>query len=180
MHRTWTKRIGSLLGAAALGVSLTANPICGQSSRNIFALSAGPSFYRLPEVGHGTAIVATGTMDWELAPPFRLQTALSLWNESHRVQTGPFEASESSSAILPEIGVTAEVGGAGLQPFIGVGIGAAVSLGQVRSGTALYMAGGTRLRLSNRWAIRSEVRIRTIRPFVGRTVDVLFGVSMPR
>jgi hypothetical protein len=100
-----------------------------------------------------------------------------MWRETRRIQAGPLSGTEVTDALIPEIGVIAEPTAGGLRPFMGGGIGAAFSLSRFRSGAALYGTLGMRARLSGRWSLRAETRIRSVRPFVGRTFDVLFGLG---
>jgi hypothetical protein len=143
----------------------------------VFTISGGPSFFRLPELGHGTGLAISGTQDRMIAGPLGWQLNLTSWTVTEHVQAGAITARETHSALFPEIGLTVQPRWPTVRPFVSAGLGATLSLGRIKSGAALYAAGGLRWRLANRLNARTELRLRSIRPFAGHTWEATLGLS---
>jgi hypothetical protein len=63
-------------------------------------------------------------------------------------------------------------------PFLGIGAGLSVQVGSARSiEPTLHFMSGLRVYVARGWAVRSELRIRSIDPFGFATVDVMVGGS---
>ena len=143
----------------------------------VFTISGGPSFFRLPELGHGTGLAISGTHDRTIVGPLGWQLNLTSWMVTQQVQAGAITAKETHSALFPEIGLTVQPRWPTVRPFVSAGLGATLSLGRIKSGAALFAAGGLRWRLANRLNARTELRLRSIRPFAGHTWEATLGLS---
>lgn len=93
---------------------------------------------------------------------------------THRTQFG-----RRSHWLFPELSLQAEAPLGTIRPFIGGGLGAGTnSLGSPNQlKFTLHAVGGFRLRLTQDWGARAEVRIRSVDPWSGHTLDTLFGIT---
>jgi hypothetical protein len=142
-----------------------------------YTVSVGPSFYRLSELGHGTAIAASGSMHWRRKGPLQLQVGLTSWWEMVTIQAGPFTSTETKRGLIPEVGLRLAGSGSIVRPYVAAGTGYLLSLGGLRSGPVLYASMGMDWHLRGRLSIRADARLRSVRPFAGRTLDVFVGIG---
>lgn len=145
-----------------------------------FVATIAPSFYRLPVLGRGTALAMLGGFEWDLKGPLTIQAVGTFWQDLSKYEFGSGTITESHVQFIPEVGLQLRPRTSGLQPFLGTGLGLALGSGQLRTGLTLYGAGGVQWRLAETWWFRTELRIRTIRPFEGRTLEVGLGIVRHR
>lgn len=143
----------------------------------VFTISGGPSFFRLPELGHGTGLALSATFDRVIAGPLGWQLNVTSWSVTQHVEAGPITARENHYALFPEAGLIVQPRWPTVRPFVSAGLGATLSFGRIKSGADLYAAGGLRWRLANRLNARTELRLRSIRPFAGHTWEATLGLS---
>lgn len=140
-------------------------------------VGVGPSFYRLPELGNGTALAASGSIHWRRKGPLQVQVGLTGWGEVVTLQNGPFASTETKQGLIPEVGLRLAGTGSLVRPYVAAGVGYLISVGGLRSGAVLYASTGIDWHLRGRWSIRTDARLRSIRPFGGRTLDVFVGLG---
>ena len=137
--------------------------------RLALGIAAGPSPYDLAGTGTGTAI--GGFLPWRPARGLVVEPGLTVF--SYRSQ---FD--ERTNLVLPEVSIQGELVLGGFRPFLGGGAGGAFALSGVPSTSlTLHAVGGARVDLGLTWALLGEMRIRSVHPWTGNTVDFLFGVS---
>jgi hypothetical protein len=135
------------------------------------AFLAGPSPYDLN--GTGTGFAASIGLATRLTRRV-LIIEPSIGYFTHRTQFG-----RRSHWLFPELSLQAEARLGGIRPFIGGGLGFGTnsldSPNQLKF--TLHAVGGIRLSLSGDWGARAEVRGRSVDPWSGHTLDILFGVT---
>jgi hypothetical protein len=160
-------------GFLAIALALTAVPAMGQSGRPPIesALLLGPSPYDLSGTGTGFAVNA-GVAVPVLRQVLLLEPSLGIF--TYTSQFGNRE-----HWLFPELGLQAQARVGAVRPYLGGGIGAGtVGLsGPARWKFTLHGLAGVRAHLSGRWGIRGEMRIRSVDPFHGNTVDFGLGVT---
>jgi hypothetical protein len=172
------KLVTVALAVIAFGHCMVPSGILAQTRRvATYTVSVGPSFYRLPELGHGTAFAASGSFHWRRKGPVQLQVGITGWGKVVTSQAAGFTGSEIKQALLPEVGVRLAGAGANVRPYISAGAGLLLSLGGLRSGAVLYTAAGMDWHLRGQWSLHTGARLRSIRPFAGRTLDVSLGLG---
>ena len=154
-----------------LGLLAQAHPI------RVVTLSVGPSLYRLPELGHGTAMVASGSLHWRGKSPLQPQIGLTSWIETVHFDLPPFETTEIKQALIPELGVRLAGTGSVVRPYLSAGLGYLLSLGGLHSGVTLYASSGMDWHVRGHWGLRADARLRSVRPFAGRTLDLSLGLN---
>lgn len=161
---------GGLIGIALL---LTAVPAMAQGSRPPIesALLLGPSPYDLSGTGTGFAVNAG------IAVPVLRQVLLL--EPSLGVFTRTSQFGNREHWLFPELSLQAQARVGGVRPYLGGGIGAGtVGLsGPARWRFTLHGLAGVRAHLSGRWGVRGELRVRSVDPFQGNTVDLGIGVT---
>lgn len=161
---------GGLIGIALL---LTAVPAMAQGSRPPIesALLLGPSPYDLSGTGTGFAVNAG------IAVPVLRQVLLL--EPSLGVFTRTSQFGNREHWLFPELSLQAQARVGGVRPYLGGGIGAGtVGLsGPARWKFTLHGLAGVRAHLSGRWGVRGELRVRSVDPFQGNTVDLGIGVT---
>jgi hypothetical protein len=134
-----------------------------------FGIAAGPSPYDLSGTGTGTAI--GGFLPWRPARGLVVEPGITVF--SYRSQ---FD--ERTNLVLHEVSVQGELVLGQFRPFLGGGVGGSFAVSGVPTTTlTLHAVGGARVDLGLSWGLLGEVRIRSIHPWTGNTVDFLFGVS---
>lgn len=161
---------GGLIGIALL---LTPVPAMAQGSRPPIesALLLGPSPYDLSGTGTGFAVNAG------IAVPVLRQVLLL--EPSLGVFTRTSQFGNREHWLFPELSLQAQARVGGVRPYLGGGIGAGtVGLsGPARWRFTLHGLAGVRAHLSGRWGVRGELRVRSVDPFQGNTVDLGIGVT---
>jgi hypothetical protein len=142
-----------------------------------YTVSGGPSFYRLPELGHGTGFTGSGSFHWRRRRPLQPQIGLTIWSKVVDVQAGPFTSVETKHGLVPEIGMRLAGAGSVVRPYVAAGGGFLISFGGLRSGWVLDASTGIDWHLQGRWSIRTDARLRSVRPFAGRTLDASLGLG---
>jgi hypothetical protein len=83
--------------------------------------------------------------------------------------------------LIPELSIQAQGYVGPVRPYAGAGIGFSTpsrgGVGVSQEYLTLHVAGGFRWWVSRTWAIRTELRARSIDPFSGTTLDFLVGVT---
>jgi hypothetical protein len=133
------------------------------------AIAAGPSPYDLSGTGTGTAI--GGFLPWRPARGLVVEPGLTVF--SYRSQYD-----ERTNLVLPEVSIQGELVLGQFRPFLGGGAGGSFAVSGVPTTTlTLHAVGGARVDLGQTWGLLGEMRIRSVHPWTGNTVDFLFGVS---
>jgi len=131
------------------------------------SILAGPTSYDL--VGTGNGFNAALRLDGEVLRFLVLETGASYF----RYRPGP----STISYVMPEIGVQLQVPKGAVRPYLGGGLGGAAELkGPSRLLLTLHAAAGLRARISEGWGVRGDVRLRSVDPFSGSTLDFGFGI----
>lgn len=88
------------------------------------------------------------------------------------------EFGHHSTWMFPELTLQAQQHLGGVRPYLGVGLGTGtVGLsGPTHWKFTMLALGGARVRLSGRWGVRGEVRVRSVDPWKGRTADFNLGI----
>lgn len=162
------KRVGLAL-AYLLGSSAFSSAAAQAPPELEASLAAGASRYDL--AGTGTGLAAATGLAWRPTRGLVLEPGATLFT-----YTPQFGA--RVTYVMPELSLQGELGIGRFRPFLGVGGGAAVSVGG-RGGTTktLHAALGCRVAVSGPWSIRTEARVRSVSPWSGTTADLLLGVS---
>jgi len=143
-------------------------PVSAQG-RLAIAIAAGPSPYDLSGTGTGTAI--GGFLPWRPARGLVVEPGITVF--SYRSQYG-----EGTNLLLPELSVQGELVLGRFRPFLGGGAGGSVAVSGVPTTTlTLHAVSGARVDLGPNWGLLGEMRIRSVHPWTGNTVDFLFGMS---
>jgi hypothetical protein len=157
------------LAALTLLAFLSAVRPAPAQGRLALGIAAGPSPYDLAGTGTGTAV--GGFLPWRPARGLVVEPGLTVF--SYRSQ---FD--ERTNLVLPEVSIQGELVLGGFRPFLGGGAGGAFALSGVPSTSlTLHAVGGARVDLGLNWGLLGEMRIRSIHPWTGNTVDLLFGVT---
>jgi len=161
-------------GFLVFTLALTAGPssAIGQGGRapTETALILGPSPYDLSGTGTGFAA------NLGIAVPM-LRQALIL-EPSLGIFTYSSQFGNRTHWLFPELGLQAQAHLGGVRPYLGGGIGAGTEglSGPARWQVTLHGVAGLRVHLGGRWGMRGEMRVRSVDPFHGNTVD--FGVGI--
>lgn len=161
-------RVG--LVAAAL---ITPPPAALAQAGNRMALSvaAGPSPYDLS--GTGTGFAAAVEFSWRPILGLVVEPGLTYF-------TYESQFAERIHYLMNELSVQGELPLGRVRPFLGGGAGFARVVSDTDEDdlvATLHAVGGIRVDLSPTWGGRAEMRVRSVRPWTGNTVDVLFGLS---
>ena len=162
-------------GFLVFTLALTAAPssAIGQGGRasTETALILGPSPYDLSGTGTGFAA------NLGIAVPM-LRQALIL-EPSLGVFTYSSQFGNRTHWLFPELGLQAQAHLGGVRPYLGGGIGAGTEglSGPARWQVTLHGVAGLRVHLGGRWGMRGEMRVRSVDPFHGNTVDFGFGIT---
>lgn len=137
--------------------------------RLALALAAGPSPYDLSGTGTGTAV--GGFLPWRPARGLVVEPGLTVFSYLSQFD-------ERTTLMLPEVSIQGELVLGQFRPFLGGGAGGSFALSGVPTTTlTLHAVGGARVDLGSTWGLLGEMRIRSVHPWTGNTVDFLFGVS---
>jgi hypothetical protein len=81
--------------------------------------------------------------------------------------------------LLPEVQAQLQAPGRWVRPFLGAGLGLAYAWAGGANATDLTLSGsaGVRVRLSELWSARAELRARSIDPFHGTVAEWTLGVA---
>lgn len=140
---------------------------------------AGASFYRLNSRGQGIALGAYGLRSAGRAVSFVL--SVPVLSDVITAQAGTITSEQFSIEYFPEVRVEVAAPLGRLSPFVGGGAGIGVSLnGPLLGGATIHGIGGTRIALSKRSRLIVAVLARAVRPWRGRTIDVLVGFELAR
>lgn len=157
-----------------IALTLTAAPAMAQVARPPIesALLLGPSPYDLSGTGTGFAVNAG------IAVPLLPQVLLL--EPSLGVFTRTSEFGNREHWLFPELSLQVQARVGGVRPYLGGGIGAGTAglSGPARWKFTMHGLGGVRVHLSGQWGVRGEMRVRSVDPFHGNTVD--FGIGVTR
>jgi len=151
--------------------SLTVPAAAAAQNFNPLALSLalGPSPYDLSGTGTGFAVAAG--LPWEPVAGLIVEPGVTFFTYSSQFET-------RFNYLFPELSVQAQLPRGRVRPFLGVGAGGAfVVSGPSETVATLHAVGGVRVAIDATWGVRSELRVRAVRPWVGNTADFLLGVS---
>jgi hypothetical protein len=133
------------------------------------AIAAGPSPYDLSGTGTGAAV--GGFLPWRPARGLVVEPGLTVFSYTSQYD-------ERTNLLLPEVSIQGELVLGQFRPFLGGGAGGSFAVSGVPTTTVtLHAVGGARVDLGETWGLRGEMRIRSVHPWTGHTVDFLFGVS---
>jgi len=162
--------VRSSLRTAFLGVALAigiVSPGAAQTETSI-GLMGGAAQYDLS--GTGTAPFAAAWLDVVPARARWLVAEAGLAFFTYEPQSG-----ERINHWFPEVMLQVQRPSGLLGPYLGAGVGYAFGSGNAFP--TLAAAGGLRIRLHEDWALRGELRIRSVDPWTGTTADWGFGFS---
>jgi hypothetical protein len=87
-------------------------------------------------------------------------------------------ATENHVSLFPEATMQFSPAQNPLRAFVGAGMGLALRFqGSGPSGPTLHGMAGLQLAISRFWGIRAEARLRSVKPFQGRTLDLTLGLA---
>lgn len=156
-----------------LGLAAAPPPAPAQDGRSPIesGLLLGPSPYDLSGTGTGFAVNAG------IAVPL-LRRVLIL-EPSLGVFTYTSQFGNRTHWLFPEVSLQAQAHLAGVRPYLGGGLGAGTAglSGPARWNLTLHGVAGMRVHLGGRWGARAEMRLRSVDPFHGNTVDLGIGVT---
>jgi len=143
----------------------------GGRSPSETSLILGPSPYDLSGTGTGFAVNIGITVPM-LRQILILEPSLGIFTYSSQL-------GNRTHWLFPELGLQAQAHLGGVRPYLGGGIGAGTEglSGPARWQVTLHGVTGMRVPLGGRWGIRGEMRLRSIDPFHGNTVDFGIGVT---
>lgn len=157
----------SLRLLALISIFWTPSALAAQSG---LTLSGGPASWDLSGTGTGTTVA----FRWDRAlahpsavGPLALEVGLG-WFQDGATGQGAVDL------LLPEAGLRI-----GLPGPLALGLGAGWAIGlEDRSGDdlTLWTALGADLPIANEWALRPEIRVRSVDPWVGTIADYSLGI----
>ena len=135
------------------------------------ALILGPSPYDLSGTGTGFAVNA-GIAVPVLRQVLILEPSLGIFTYSSQF-------GNRTHWLFPELSLQAQARLGGVRPYLGGGMGAGTAglSGPARWQITLHGVAGMRVHLGGRWGVRGEMRLRSVDPFHGNTVDLGIGVT---
>ena len=156
----------------AAAFAMTGQPLAAQGLAASVGLAAGAAQYDL--AGTGTAPFAAVRVEVE---PHRGSPVL--FEGGIGYLTYAPNLTSRRHHVLPEAMLQLQVPGVRLRPYAGVGAGLSFSnvAGDMRTDATLSAAAGLRLFATPLWAVRTELRIRAIRPWSGTTADWSIGLA---
>lgn len=163
------------MSVSALLVAGARTGAAQRGARWTLGASTGASFYYL--AGTGTAWFNGLSVALQAHRLVILEGSLGLLRHGF---DAPFSGVPVSETILlPELGVQFQVPIGALRPYVGGGAGLADGYSTTRGIDAtLHAATGLRLDLTDRLGLRTDLRVRTIRPFSDFTLDWAAGLSI--
>jgi hypothetical protein len=158
------------LALAGSGLLAATTAPAQTGSRLMLSGLAGPSPYDLS--GTGTGFVAALELSWRPVPGLMIEPGMTYF-------TYESQFSERIHYLMNELSVQGELPRGRVHPFLGGGAGFARVLDESDGELelTLHAVGGLRVDLSQSWAARAELRLRSVRPWTGNTADILFGLS---
>jgi len=142
------------------------------------SLSGGPSEYDLS--GTGVSGVVSGRLDVHLSRFLVIEPGLTVF---HYTPQQPIFSSGggtvTSTLLMPEVSIQAQLPLRVFRPFLGVGVGRASETGYgSTSAFTLHAVGGTRIQFRDSpWGVRAEVRVRTVDLWGSVMADYTAGLS---
>ncbi len=133
---------------------------------------AGASHYDLSGVGW-TSVVGP-RIDHELFAPLAVQFAFPVYRYL------PQFAPDHLTWVLPELSLLVSPAVGSVSPYIRFGPGWAFVITGRQYGSSevtLHMALGVRIKVWERWDVRSEVGVRSVNPWTGNTADICGGLG---
>jgi hypothetical protein len=149
-------------------VTVLAIALPGRSSAQTrVGVAAGLASYDL--AGTGTSGVLAIRAGWYRPAPLCIDVGTSFfWYET--------QGDESVAMLLPETGLSLE-----LRPlpfWIGAGAGYSIGVnGDPDNDLTLYGAAGLDFPFAGSWAVRPEVRIRSVDPWIGAIAEFTIGIA---
>lgn len=154
---------------AVLALALVApSPIAGQD--RALALVGGAWQYDLS--GTGTSAFGGLRLELPVGRVFVVEPGLTYAHYSSQFQTGV-------SYLLPEVQAQVQVPGRWVRPFLGGGVGLSHAWSGGGSADDLTLTGsvGTRVRVTDLWSARAELRVRSIDPFHATVAEWTLGIA---
>lgn len=164
-------RLGVLALLAALLPVIPASAAGQERPRVQSALLLGPSPYDLSGTGTGLAFNAGITLP--------LAGRVLLAEPSVGIFTYRSQFGKRTHWLFPELSIQAQAGLGVVHPYIGGGLGAGTAglSGPAHWVVTLHGLAGLRVHLGGPWGVRGEMRVRSVDPFHGNTVDVGLGIT---
>ena len=132
------------------------------------SLLLGPTKYDLS--GTGTTGIGELRLDNPIGQVFVIDFGLGVFRYESQFN-------QKITHLLTEVSLQAQVPNRAVRPYVGVGGGFAEYLsGRGATYGILHVAVGLRADLSEGWGVEGEARARSIDPFTGHTLDLVFGV----
>jgi len=162
-----------LNGLTVIALALCTVPGMAQSGRVPIetALLLGPSPYDLSGTGTGFALNVGITIP-VLRQVLMVEPSIGIFTYSSQF-------GNRTHWLFPELGLQAQALAGRVRPYLGGGIGAGTEglSGPARWKLTLHGVAGVRAHLGGRWGIRGEMRLRSVDPFHGNTLDLGIGVT---
>jgi hypothetical protein len=145
-------------------------PQVGVAQERALGIVGGAWSYDLS--GTGTSAFGGLRAEFTVARPVVIEPGLTYARYSS--QFGP-----SVNYLIPEIQGQLQIPGSTLRPFLGAGIGFAYAWAEGEHVTDLSLSAGlgTRVRLSEDWSARAELRVRSIDPWTGNAAEWTAGIA---
>jgi hypothetical protein len=83
----------------------------------------------------------------------------------------------SSPYFISDVSAIADVDDWRLSPIAGLGVGAAFGAEENPRGFAIHALTGVRYRLDPKWALRFDLKFRSIEQGSGKTFEAIFGIT---
>jgi hypothetical protein len=138
----------------------------------------GPAFYQLSTRGTTVAINLNGAI--KPVSVLYVEGGMTYLDYAPRFEEPFAPRGTRDRRLFPEVSAQMALPLGRVCPYLGAGAGLSVPVGSARSielGPTLLFMSGLRVYMSRGWAVRGELRIRSIDPFGFATVDVMFGGS---
>lgn len=151
------------------GALLLAHPAAAQAPAFAIGLAAGPAPYDLAGTGTGLA----GGLRGEYRPLQYLGAQVGIAYFKYTTGGGV-----GLDYLLPELSITGRLPVGPVTPYLGGGVGASFELeGQDDEALTLHAVLGANVAVGAHVETVTEARLRSIDPWTGNTLDVLFGLG---
>lgn len=158
----------SKIAAPVAALMLALAPAAGEAQTGI-GFAGGITNYDLSGTGN-EAVLAVRVDRW-LAASVRVEAGLGYF----RYQD---QANESSTMLLPELGVFVHPPLGPLPLYLGVGAGGFLAVsGTEESEATLFAAAGVEIPIAEGWFLRPEMRVRAVDPWTGVMADFTLGFA---
>jgi Outer membrane protein beta-barrel domain len=153
-----------------LGMLVLATPLTGLAQERALGVVGGVWEYDLS--GTGTTGFGGLRLEWPLHRVFLVEPALTY--SRYTAQFGT-----AVNYLIPEVQGQVQYPGRVLRPFLGAGLGLSYAWADGASATDLTLTAGvgTRVRVTEFWSVRGELRARSIDPFHATIAEWTLGVA---